>query len=115
MALKKDIDFKLYYSVKEVAALLGVNESLLRYWEREFPQITPRKSGRNIRQYTKEDVETVRQIYYLVKVRGLKLAAAREVLRKEKPAVERDAEILRRLQSVKEQLNALRRELNALE
>ncbi len=115
MALKKDIDFKLYYSIKEVAAMFGVSETLLRFWEREFPQITPRKSGRNIRQYTKEDIEIVRQIYYLVKVRGLKLAAAREALRQNKKGVERDAEVLRRLQKVKEQIDLLRRELGAQE
>ncbi len=115
MVLKKDIDLKLYYSIKEVAQMFGVSETLLRYWEQEFPQISPRKAGRNIRQYTKEDIETIRRIYYLVKVRGLKLSAAREALRQNKEGVERDTEILRRLQLIKEQIDSLRRDLGALE
>ena len=83
MALNTNKDLKLYYSIKEVAETIGVTETLLRYWEREFPQISPHKTSRQIRQYTKKDIETIRQIYLLVKVRGLKLSAAREALRQE--------------------------------
>ena len=55
MALKSDKNLKLYYSIREVAEMFDVNESLLRYWEKEFPIIAPKKAGGNIRQYTKED------------------------------------------------------------
>ena len=68
MALNTNKDLKLYYSIKEVAETIGVTETLLRYWEREFPQISPHKTSRQIRQYTKKDIETIRQIYLLVKV-----------------------------------------------
>ena len=57
--LKKDKNLKIYYSVGEVAKMLGVSESLLRFWEKEFPQITPKKAGRGIRQYRQEDIETL--------------------------------------------------------
>ena len=57
MALKSDKNLKLYYSIREVAEMFDVNESLLRYWEKEFPIIAPKKAGGNIRQYTKEDIE----------------------------------------------------------
>lgn len=111
MALNTNKDLKLYYSIKEVAETIGVTETLLRYWEREFPQISPHKTSRQIRQYTKKDIETIRQIYLLVKVRGLKLSAAREALRQEQDKVARDAEVLRRLTAVKTELDLLRRQL----
>ena len=53
MAYKADKDTKIYYSICEVAEIVGVTESLLRYWEKIFPTIKPKKSGRNVRQYTK--------------------------------------------------------------
>ena len=111
MALNTNKDLKLYYSIKEVAETIGVTETLLCYWEREFPQISPHKTSRQIRQYTKKDIETIRQIYLLVKVRGLKLSAAREALRQEQDKVARDAEVLRRLTAVKAELDLLRRQL----
>ena len=57
--LNTDKELKLYYSIAEVAEMFGVNASLLRFWEKEFPQISPRTTGRGIRQYRKEDVETI--------------------------------------------------------
>ena len=75
-------DLKLYYNISEVAKMFDVKETLLRYWETVFPQISPKKSGRNIRQYTKEDIEQIRIVHNLVKVRGLRLAAAAQLLRK---------------------------------
>ena len=66
MALNPDKELKLYYSISEVAEMFQVNETLLRFWEKEFPQqIKPKKTGRNIRQYTKEDIEQIRTIYNL--------------------------------------------------
>lgn len=64
--LNTDKNLKLYYSISEVAAMFDVNESLLRFWEKEFPQLNPKK-GAGIRQYRKEDIETVKLIYHLVK------------------------------------------------
>ena len=54
--LNTDKELKLYYSIGEVADMFGVNPSLLRFWEKEFPQISPKTAGRGIRQYRKEDV-----------------------------------------------------------
>ena len=52
--LNTDKELKLYYSIGEVADMFGVNPSLLRFWEKEFPQISPKTAGRGIRQYRKE-------------------------------------------------------------
>ena len=80
MALKTDKNLKMYYSIKEVAQIFNVSESLLRYWETEFPQIKPKTLSNKVRQYTDKDIEQIRVIYNLVKVRGFKLAAARKML-----------------------------------
>ena len=57
--LNKNKNLKIYYSIGEVAQMFGVNESLLRYWEKRFPQLSPKKAGRDVRQYTQEDIEMV--------------------------------------------------------
>ena len=67
MAYNPNKDLKMYYSIGEVAKMFDVNESLLRYWEKEFPIIAPKKAGGNIRQYRKEDIENIRLVYHLVK------------------------------------------------
>ena len=58
---------KLYYSIKEVAQMIGVSESLLRYWETEFPHLRPKTTGNRVRQYTDKDIEQIKIIYNLVK------------------------------------------------
>lgn len=115
MALNRDKELKLYYSIHEVAEQFGVAESLLRFWETEFPQLKPHKAGRNIRQYTKEDLDTLRIIYNLVKVRGLKLAAARKLMQKNPDGENNTTEVIERLKDIREQLSGLNHELNILD
>ena len=111
MPVKADKDLKLYYSIGEVAEMFGVNDTLLRFWEREFPQISPKKGARGIRQYTKRDIETVRVVYNLVKVRGLRIEAAREALRNNYNATE----VVDRLRAIREELVSIREELGSLQ
>lgn len=115
MPLKANKDLKLYYSIGEVAEMFDVNDTLLRFWEREFPQISPKKGGRGIRQYTKQDIETIRVIYNLVKVRGLRIEAAREVLRKNHEGTVRATEVVDRLRAVKVELQELKRDIGDLQ
>jgi len=115
MALNTNKDLKIYYSIHEVAEQFNVAESLLRFWEQEFPQLRPHKAGRNIRQYSKEDVDTVRVIYNLVKVRGLKLAAARNILSNNKEGTARISEAIDRLKNIRTQLKALSKSLNTID
>ena len=98
-----------------MAELLDVNASLLRFWEREFPQISPKKGGRGVRQYTKEDIETIKVIYNLVKVRGLRIEAAREALRKNKEGEVQSAEVIDRLRGIRAELAELKTALGDLE
>ena len=81
--------------------MFNVSETLLRFWEKQFPQIKPRKSGRNIRQYSRDDIEQVRLIYNLVKVRGLKLAAARDALNKNHSGEQQTTEVIEKLKNIR--------------
>jgi DNA-binding transcriptional MerR regulator len=114
MALNQNKDLKLFYSIGEVAKMFNVSESLLRFWEDKFPEISPHKSGRNIRQYSKDNVETIRLIYNLVKVRGMKLEAARAAMRKNKKGEQQSVEVVERLKRVREELLALKHEMDGL-
>ena len=108
--LNTDKELKLYYSIAEVADMFGVNASLLRFWEKEFPQISPRTTGRGIRQYRKEDVETIGLIYHLMI--DLTLPGARQRLKDNKEATVRNYEIVNRLKGIKEELLAIKKELD---
>ena len=113
--LTKDKELKLYYSIKEAAQLLGVNESTLRYWEKEFPQLRQKTQALNkVRQYTAEDLELLKTIYSLVKVRGFKLAAARKMLSENRKGVDKSSEVLETLLSVRSQLQELKRHLSGI-
>ena len=114
MALKTDKGLKLYYSIREVVEMFDVYDSLLRYWEKEFPMIAPKKAGGNIRQYTKEDIENIRLVYHLVKEKGMTLAGAKQRLKQNKEGVRDTAEIIDRLSRIREDLLSMRKELDYL-
>lgn len=116
MALNLDKNLKLYYSIKEVAEMFGLNESTLRYWETEFPYLKPKTSGpAKVRQYTEKDIEQIRLIHNLVKVRGFKLAAAKKIINNNRDGAERTADMLERLTNVRNDLQALKRQLDGLQ
>lgn len=98
---------KKYYKIRDVAELLNVSETTLRYWEREFPEVSPMRSTSNQRYYTPEDIETLRIVYYLVKVRGLKIEAAREQMRLNKTNITKRMDIINKLLDVKDELQLL--------
>lgn len=106
--MKPEKSLKIYYSIGEVAQMFGVNESLLRYWEKEFPQIQPKKAGRGIRQYRREDVETIRLIFHLVKERGMTLQGARQSLTANRDEEIRRMEVMDRLKAIREELIGMR-------
>ena len=114
MALNTNKDLKKYYSIQEVAKMYDVNESLLRYWETEFPQLKPKRAGRDIRQYSKDDVKLIGVIHDLVKRRGMKLAAARDVLRKNKDGAYRSNDAIDTLKAIRAQLVELRTNLGGI-
>lgn len=114
MALNINKNLKTYYSIGEVAHQFGVSETLLRYWEKEFPSIKPKKANRNIRQYSQDDIDEIRLIYNLTKVQGMKIAAAREVLSKNRAGVSDKVQAIEKLMSIREELVSIRKELGEL-
>jgi DNA-binding transcriptional MerR regulator len=112
---------KLYYSIGEVAELLGVNTSLIRFWEKEFTIIKPKKNAKGNRKFTPKDIEILQKIYDLVKVKGFTLEGAKKVLAKKKPSIDFESEFKeytaaseksetrRRLLVIREKLLALKR------
>lgn len=114
MALNKDKNLKLYYSIKEVAEMLNVSESMLRFWEKEVPMLKPKTTGNNIRQYTEKDIDNIKMVYNLVKVRGFKLAAARKMLREQKSAISTDTKVLETLIKLRDELLELKKQFDYL-
>ena len=116
MALNAYKPQKLYYSIKEVAEMFGLNESTLRYWETEFPFLKPKTSGpAKVRQYQEKDIEQLRLIHNLVKVRGFKLAAAKKIINSNRDGADKTADVISRLIGVRDELQSLKRQLDYLQ
>lgn len=107
MASKKDKDPKLFYSIKEVAQQFGLNEPTLRFWEKEFEEISPRKTAKGTRYYSKEDIDIIGLIYHLVRERRMTLAGARQKLKENKDLTINQAEISKRLKLIRNELVSL--------
>ena len=114
MALNMNKNLKLYYSIGEVAKMFDINESTLRYWESEFPHLKPKTNSKNVRQYTEKDIEQIKVIYNLVKVRGFKLAAARKMLNENRKNVGKSADILEMMINLRDELKNLKKQLDSI-
>ncbi len=102
---------KLYYTIGEVAKMFNVNTSLIRFWEKEFDTINPKKTKKGNRLFTKSDIDNLYTIYILVKERGYTLQGAKEKMKSDRHSIERDTEVIRTLQKVREFLLDIRGEL----
>lgn len=114
MALNMNKNLKLYYSIGEIAKMFDINESTLRYWESEFPHLKPKTNSKNVRQYTEKDIEQIKVIYNLVKVRGFKLAAARKMLNENRKNVDKSADILEMMINLRDELKNLKKQLDSI-
>lgn len=99
---------KLYYSIGEVATAFGVNSSLIRFWEKEFEIISPKKDTKGSRKFSADDVKKLQLIYHLVKEQGFTLEGARQRLKDEKQKTFSNFEIVAKLEKVKRELVALK-------
>ena len=116
MALNLNKNLKLYYSIGEVAKMFDVNESTLRYWEQEFPFLKPKTSGPSkVRQYTEKDIEQVRLIHSMVKVRGFKISAAKKLINANRKGADKKAEVISSLIDIRTELQALKNQLDYLQ
>lgn len=114
MVLNINKNLKTYYSIKEVAKMFSLTESTLRYWETEFPYLKPRTTSNNIRQYTEKDIENLRYIYNLVKVRGFKLSAARKIMSSNRSGVDKSTKVLEQLIEIRNQLQDIKSTLDKI-
>ncbi|MCF8224524.1 MAG: MerR family transcriptional regulator [Bacteroidales bacterium] len=99
---------KLYYSIGEVAVMFDVNTSLIRYWEKEFDIIKPKKNKKGNRLFTQNDIDNFHIIYHLVKERGMTLKGARKKMKENKNEEDHTFKIVKSLENIKQLLLEVR-------
>jgi DNA-binding transcriptional MerR regulator len=104
-------DSKIYYAIGEVAKMFEVNTSLIRFWEKEFDIIKPKKNKKGNRLFTKKDVENFHVIFHLVKERGYTLEGAKKKLKDNKEDTVDNVEVVKSLQKIKSFLVELKEEM----
>lgn len=92
---------KLYYSIGEVAEMFGVNASLIRFWEKEFDIIKPKKNKKGNRFFTRQDIDNIQLIYHLVKEKGLTLNGAKKKIKENKDDTNNNHEVIKTLSEIK--------------
>ena len=95
---------KLYYSIGEVAKHFNINESNLRFWEKEFDFLSPRKNAKGTRFYTKKDIEDISLIYFLLKEKGLTIPGAKKKIKENRSDVIKNHDIIDKLKDVRQEL-----------
>lgn len=102
---------KLYYSIGEVARMFNVNTSLIRFWEKEFDIIKPKKNKKGNRFFTRQDIENLHLIYHLVKEKGLTLNGAKKKLKENKEDTTNNFEVIKSLTEIKNLLMEIKESL----
>ncbi|MCR5819853.1 MAG: MerR family transcriptional regulator [Bacteroidaceae bacterium] len=97
-----------------MSEMFGVPATTLRYWEKEFPSIHPRKNSGNIRMYTRDDISEIKLVYDLIKVRNMKLSAAKELIRRNHEGARNSSDLMSRLLEVREQLLLIKSEMDKI-
>ena len=106
-----DLPDKRYYGIGEVAKAFKVNTSLIRFWEKEFDILKPKKNAKGNRKFTPEDIKNLQFIYHLVKVRGFTLDGAKTHLKEQKQEALNTFEIINKLKGIKAQLIKIKTQL----
>ena len=106
-----DLPEKRYYKIGEVAKAFSVNTSLVRFWEKEFDIIKPKKNAKGNRLFTQEDIKNFKLIFNLVKERGFTLDGAKQKLKKNPESTFDKQEIITRLETVKAELVKIKNQL----
>jgi DNA-binding transcriptional MerR regulator len=102
---------KVYYTIGEVAEMFDVNTSLIRFWEKEFDVIKPKKNKKGNRLFTKQDIDNFHIIYHLVKERGMTLKGAQKKMKDNKEDTVNNFEVVKTLKSIREVLLEIRENL----
>lgn len=106
-----DLPEKRYYGIGEVAKAFGVNTSLIRFWEKEFDALKPKKNAKGNRKFTPEDINNLKLIFHLVKERGFTLEGAKTHLKEEKQKTLSNFDIISKLEGIKNQLTKIKEQL----
>jgi len=99
---------KLYYSISEVSDMFGVNASLIRFWEKEFDVIKPRKNAKGNRLFTQQDIDNIALIHHYVKERRLTLEGARQKIKENRADAEHNFQIVQSLKNLRAMLEELK-------
>jgi DNA-binding transcriptional MerR regulator len=106
--MELDLPEKRYYTIGDVAKAFEVNTSLLRYWEKEFKEIQPKKKTSGVRKYTPQDVQNIKLIYHLLKGKRMTIEGAKNQLKDSKSSEENKMDVLKKLERIKKELENLR-------
>lgn len=106
-----DLPEKRYYSIGEIAKAFDVNASLIRFWEKEFDILKPKKNAKGNRMFTPEDLKNLKTIYHLVKEKGFTLDGAKDFLKSNKKNPLNTIEIIEKLELIKKQLIIIKNEI----
>ena len=112
MVSGSDDSSKLYYSISEVSAMFGVNASLIRFWEKEFDIIKPRKNAKGNRLFTQQDIDNIALIHHYVKERRMTLEGARQKIRENRDDAEHNFQIVQSLKKVRAMLLEIKDKIN---
>ena len=107
----EELTKKLYYPIGEVAVWFNVNTSLIRYWEKEFKQLQPRKTRKGDRLFRAQDIEFLKQIYYLLREKKYSIDGAKTYLKNNKEKAEKDIALMNSLKNIKSFLVSLKSSL----
>ncbi len=102
---------KRYYGIGEVARAFGVNTSLIRFWEKEFDVLQPKKNAKGNRKFTPADIRNLQLIYHLVKERGFTLDGAKTHLKEERQKTLSNFDIIQKLEGIKAELIKIKNQL----
>jgi len=111
MPYKEKVIEKKYFSIGEVAEMLNVATSLIRFWETEFDIIKPKKNRKGNRQFTREDIDNVKLIFHLVKEKGYTLQGAKDLLKSGNDTVKEKVDVIDALKRIKKFLLEIRSKL----
>jgi DNA-binding transcriptional MerR regulator len=106
-----DLPTKRYYRIGEIAKAFNVNASLIRFWDKEFEALKPKKNAKGNRRFTPEDVQNLKLIYNLVKERGYTLEGAKTYLKEQDRKSLDNFKIISKLEGVKNELMKIKNQL----
>ena len=107
-----DLPEKRYYKIGEVAKAFGLNTSHIRFWEKEFDILKPKKNKKGNRLFTQEDIKNLKLIYHLVKEKGFTLEGAKGKMKESPKSIKDNQDIISRLETVKAELIKIKNQIS---